>query len=92
MERKNTDYSIALSYILGTNVPIIVASGKGDIAKRIRKIAQENDVEIVENSDLANILIQEEIGACIPEETYMAIASIFAFLIKKKESNNVKKN
>ncbi len=84
MSKKKTDYSVALSYILGSKVPIIVASGKGDVAKRIREIAEENHVEIVENSDLAKILINEEIGACIPEETYMAIASIFAFLIKKK--------
>ncbi len=84
METKNTDYSIALSYILGQKVPIIVASGKGDTAKRILEIAKQHKIEIVENTELANILIHEEIGACIPEETYMAIASIFAFLIKKR--------
>ncbi len=84
MEKKNTDYSVALSYILGSNVPIIVASGKGDVSKRIKEIAKENNIDIIENADLAKILINEEIGSCIPEETYMAIASIFAFLIKKK--------
>ncbi len=79
----NIDYSIALSYILGSDLPIIVASGKGETAKQIKKIAEKHNISIVKNTQLAKILIKEDVGTCIPKETYLAVASIFAFLINK---------
>ena len=80
---KKAECSVALSYLLGSEVPIITAAGKGFVAKRIKEIAEKNGVEIVENSDLAKILVQQDIGSCIPPEVYGAVASIFAFLIRK---------
>lgn len=79
-KKEKIDLSVALSYTLGEEAPIIVASGKGLVAKRIKEIAIENGIKIVEDEALANILIESEIGDCIPEATYLAIAAIFAFL------------
>lgn len=83
MQEDQKDVSVALSYKLGEQAPVVLASGKGEIAKRINDIAAEHGIRIVKDSSLANILIQSEIGACIPEETYRAVAVIFAFLEKQ---------
>ncbi len=74
--------SVALSYEIGDTAPIIVANGKDLIADRIVEIARENGIKLVQDEVLANVLSESEIGACIPEETYKAVAAIFAFLEK----------
>ena len=82
-DKKKVDCAVALSYALETKVPIITASGKGLTAKKIKETAERNGIKIVKNDTLANILIHHEIGSCIPEYTYKAVAAIFAFLLKK---------
>ena len=68
-DKKKVDCAVALSYALE--------------AKRIKEAAERNKIKIVEDETLANILIHHEIGSCIPEYTYKAVAAIFAFLLKK---------
>ncbi len=80
VDDKNIKSSTALSYILGSKAPIIIASGKGEIAEKINRIAEKNGIKIIENPSLANILAEGQIGMCIPPETYNAVAAIFAFL------------
>lgn len=82
IDDKKSKCSIALSYLLGENIPIIVASGKGEIARRINKIAEQNGIKIIEDASLADILSERQIGECIPLEAYNAVAAIFAFLIQ----------
>lgn len=86
MEKKQ-DISVALSYTFGEKAPIVVATGKGLLAKKIREIAKANNIEIVLQEDLAVLLSESEIGDCIPEETYEAVAAIFAFLKNIEEKN-----
>ena len=74
--------SVALSYTLGETAPVIVASGKDLIADRIVEIAREHGIKLVRDEILANVLSESNIGECIPEETYRAVAAIFAFLEK----------
>ncbi|MBQ7612756.1 MAG: EscU/YscU/HrcU family type III secretion system export apparatus switch protein [Spirochaetaceae bacterium] len=81
--KEKTKVSVALSYTFGEKAPIVVASGKGETAKRIEEIAKKHNIKIVTDPNLAHLLSEVEIGNCIPEETYEAIASIFAFLEKK---------
>ena len=83
MHKKGLDCAVALSYTLQSKAPIITAAGKGLTAKKIKDSAERNGVKIVEDGALANILVHQEIGACIPEYTYNAVAAIFAFLLKK---------
>nr|WP_314781313.1 EscU/YscU/HrcU family type III secretion system export apparatus switch protein [uncultured Treponema sp.] len=82
-DKKKVDCAVALSYSLQSKVPIITASGKGITAKRIKETAERNGIKIVEDEALTNILIHHQIGSCIPEYTYKAVAAIFAFLLKK---------
>lgn len=83
MHKKKVDCAVALSYALQSKAPIITAAGKGLTAKKIKETAERNGIHIVKNEGLANILVHQEIGACIPEYTYSAVAAIFAFLLKK---------
>ena len=50
------------------------------------EIAEENDIPVVEDDILENILSIQDVGQCVPEETWFAVAGIFAF-IKTLESN-----
>ena len=80
---KGRDCSVALSYTFGEDIPMITASGRGAIARKIREIADKCHIPLINNPLLAEVLVDTEIGSCIPEETYQAVAAIFAFLQKK---------
>lgn len=86
MNTKKVKSSAALSYCLSFKAPVITASGKGAVAEYINKIARKNDIEIIYEPFLADILTEQEIGSCIPVETYRAVAAIFAFLKKRRNS------
>ena len=75
-----THYAVALKYDAGTGTaPILVAKGADLIAQRIKEIAKENHVEIVENKPLARMIYTNvEIGREIPPELYQAVAEILA--------------
>lgn len=81
-----THYSIALKYESEkTEAPILVAKGKDLIALRIREIAKENKVPIVENPPLARALFSSvEIGQEIPLEHYNAVAEVIRYVYKLK--------
>jgi len=50
---------------------------------KIREIADRCHIPLIKNPLLAEVLVEAEIGSCIPEDTYQAVAAIFAFLEKK---------
>lgn len=60
--------------------PVLVAKGKGDIAKEIIKIAKENKIPIVENEALVEALIKLDLYEEIPPELYEAVAKILAYV------------
>ncbi len=74
--------AIALRYQEDDNAPRIVATGAGEIARRILKLAKDNNIPIQENDDLVDILGRLDIGYEIPPETYRAVAEILAFLYR----------
>lgn len=78
--------AVALQYSEGEKAPHVVASGVGYIADRIVALAAEHSVPIEENTSLADILSQIEIGYEIPPETYRAVAEILAFLYRVDEA------
>ena len=80
---RTRDCSVALSYTFGASAPLITASGHGAVAQKIREIADSCHIPLIKNPLLAEVLVEAEIGSCIPEETYQAVAAIFAFLKKK---------
>ena len=79
-----THYAVAIRYEMETMpAPVVVAKGKDYIAGRIRKIAMENQVPIIENPPLAQALYKAaEVGQEIPAHLYRAVAEILAYVYK----------
>ncbi len=74
-------YAAALRYRPGIDqAPIVVASGKGQIAETILRLATEAGVPNHTEPALAKILAKLEPGTPIPEETYQLVATILAFI------------
>mgnify|MGYP002510933666 CR=1 FL=1 len=74
--------AVALKYPKNAAAPFICASGKGKVAENIIEIAEQNNIPIVENSELTDVLTLQEIGSIIPEETWELIANIFSYIIE----------
>ncbi len=77
-----THFAVALKYDADSGrAPIVVAKGEDFLAKRIKEIAKESKVEIVENKPLARMLYHNvELGEEIPPELYQAVAEVLAFV------------
>ena len=75
-----THYAVALKYDAGTGTaPVLVAKGADFVAQKIKDIAKENRIEIVENKPLARMIYMNvEVGREIPPELYQAVAEILA--------------
>jgi flagellar biosynthetic protein FlhB len=72
-----THFAIALEYSPGMNAPLLTAKGADELAFRIREIAKENDVPIVENKPLARALYAEvDVGHLVPVTYWEAIVAI----------------
>src|SRR5260370_5910736 len=77
-----THYAVALSYERGMSAPVCVAKGVDTIALKIREIAGEHDIPIVENVPLARALhATVEIDDEIPVEHYHAVAEIIGYVM-----------
>ncbi|MFN2746242.1 MULTISPECIES: flagellar biosynthesis protein FlhB [unclassified Bacillus (in: firmicutes)] len=82
-----THYAIALKYDEGKmDAPFIIAKGVDLMAQKIKQIAKEHDVMMVENRPLARALYdQVEIDQAVPEEFFKAVAEILAYVYKTKQ-------
>ncbi len=85
--RNPTHFAVAIKYDKEKHAaPIIVAKGADDLALRIIKVAQENDVHVTENKPLARALFDNvDLDAPIPFEYYQAVAEVLAFIYKLKK-------
>lgn len=79
-----THYAVALRYDADrSTAPLVVAKGQRLVAQRIREIAEEHNIPIVENVQLARALYASvEIGDEIPAELYQAVAEILAYVYR----------
>lgn len=79
-----THYAVALKYERGVDAaPIVLAKGENGLAKRIKAIAAENGVPMVENRPVARALFAVgKVGSPIPSEMYQAVAQILAFVYR----------
>lgn len=86
-----THYAVALKYEQGQNeAPMVVAKGADLIAKRIREIAAEHKVPIVENPPLARALYKVELDNPIPLEHFRAVAEVISYIMRLKEGFSAK--
>jgi flagellar biosynthesis protein len=62
------------------SAPLLIASGKGDLAKKILDVAKQNDIAICRDPELVNTLVKLDIGQEIPSHLYEIMAKILAFI------------
>ena len=81
-----THYAVAIKYDPDIyDAPYVLAKGENYLAQRIKDVAREHDIEIVENKPLARMLYANvEIGELIPPELYQAVAEVLAFVYHLK--------
>ncbi|MFA6266499.1 MAG: flagellar biosynthesis protein FlhB [Pseudolabrys sp.] len=82
-----THYAVALQYERGMEAPICVAKGVDKMALRIREIAAEHNVPIVENPPLARALhATVEVEQAVPPEHYKAVAEVIGYVMKLRRA------
>lgn len=84
-----THYAVALRYDQTKDfAPVVVAKGVDTVALKIKEIAREHYIQIVENPPLARELYRSvEIDQAVPEQLYQAVAELFAYIHKTQKSN-----
>lgn len=80
-----THFAVAIKYDADTNqAPVVTAKGQDYVAMKIKEIARDNNIRIVENKPLARMLFHNvELGAEIPPELYQSVAEILAMIYKE---------
>jgi flagellar biosynthesis protein FlhB len=81
-----TELAIALEFDIDTMVaPVVLAKGAGAVAQRIRRLALEHNVPIVERKELAQALYKNvDVGKQVPVEQYAAVAEVLRYVYQLK--------
>jgi flagellar biosynthetic protein FlhB len=80
-----THFAVALRYDNGMDAPVCVAKGLDHLALRIRALAEDNRVPVIENPPLARALYASvDLDQPIPVEHYRAVAEIIGFVLRLK--------
>ena len=81
MKKQELEKAVAILYDAQQSAsPKVVATGKGEVARRIIETAKEAGVHIQEDPNLVELLSKIELGAEIPTELYQTVAEILAFV------------
>lgn len=80
--REPAKRAAALRYRPGDGAPVIVASGMGHLAEKIVEVATDNGVPVYEDTSLATVLSQMQLGREIPEELYQAVVEIYLYFLE----------
>lgn len=77
-----THYAVAIKYDPQVaDAPLVIAKGEDYLAAKIKEVAKENHIEIVENKPLARMLYANvDVGQAVPPELYQAVAEVLAFV------------
>lgn len=88
-----THLAVALKYEQGKDeAPMVVAKGENLVAVQIKIIAEDNDVPIVENVELARAIFSAcEVGQLIPTELYKGVAEVLAYIYKLKRRRQMRR-
>jgi flagellar biosynthetic protein FlhB len=81
-----TELAVAIQYDpLEMAAPIVVAKGAGVLAQRIRRLALEHNIPVVERKPLAQFLYREvDVNRSIPDQSYAAVAEVLAYVYQLK--------
>lgn len=78
-----THYAVALRYELEMPAPVVVAKGRNLLAEKIKQLARDSGIMLVENKSLAQALYKSvEVGDSIPAKLYQAVAEILALVFR----------
>jgi flagellar biosynthetic protein FlhB len=78
-----THYAVALRYETDMAAPLVVAKGQNRLAEKIKQLARDNGIMLVENRPLAQALYKSvEVGDAIPSKLYQAVAEILAMVFR----------
>jgi flagellar biosynthetic protein FlhB len=81
-----TELAVAIQYDpLTMAAPVVLAKGAGVLAQRIRRLALENDIPVVERKPLAQLLYKEvAVNHPVPDQSYSAVAEVLAYVYQLK--------
>ena len=83
-----THFAVALKYQKGMKAPEVIAKGQDYVAQRIKDVAREAGVAIIEDKPLARALYAAvEIGEMVPPELYKSVAEVLAYVYRLKHRN-----
>ncbi len=82
-------YAVALKYDRSEMpAPTVVAKGARKIAEKIKQIAREHNIPVIENKPLAQSLYKMvDVGDTIPESLYKAVAEVLAYVYSRKQAS-----
>jgi flagellar biosynthesis protein len=86
--KAKSQLAVALRYD-GARAPTVVATGRGEIGRRIIETAQAHGVPLEQNAPLAEALSQVELETEIPVELYEAIAIVIGFVLRASAKASV---
>jgi len=80
---KKEEKSVSLKYDRQEDIaPRVTAKAKGYLAEKMKEIAKEHNVPIVEDPDLVEVLYALDLDTVIPEELYKAVSEVLAFIYR----------
>jgi len=83
MKKQELEKAVAILYDSQKSTsPRVIASGKGEVARRIIETAKEAGVHIQEDANLVELLSKIDLGDEIPTELYQTVAEVLAFVYK----------
>ena len=87
-ERESPKRATALRYVEGSEAPEVVATGRGEIARKILEAAEEAGVPVRRDPALVEALGKLEVGRTIPPELYVAVAEalVWAYRLDAKSA------
>ncbi len=92
--KKEKEVAAAIKYDQkADSAPVVIAKGRGYIAKNIKEIAKSENIPTYQDEKLAEQLYHLSIGKEIPPELYQVVAEVLAFIIQldiRKEKNDGK--
>jgi flagellar biosynthetic protein FlhB len=87
-----THFAIALEYNRGMDAPVCVAKGVDAVALKIREVAGEHSIPIVENPPLARALhATVQLDQKIPPEHYKAVAEVIGYVMRLRRMVSAKR-
>jgi flagellar biosynthesis protein len=86
MSQSKKAVAIGTKGFAGSEVPKVLASGRGDMAQKILDWADEQGLTVERDADLAELLVHLNLGDSVPEDVFMAVAEILYYVYEVNDS------